>query len=341
MRNETGGFQVLRILAVLVVIGIWFEGTSGAQPVDWAFFEDVIYQLSEDVVVDFYKDDLTAEGIARLKNSVRDITAQLTEYRVHESAPPTSDDFANAEQLVEALRRVAHSITENTIPTSVKTDIALLERMQRQRHSATTDDTETPVVKPLALDIRYTYRPKNEREFKPLNEDDVLQSGDNYKVIFTPEEDSYVYIFQRDSSGAIYQLFPMERFGDVEVNNFNPVRGGQTYYIPAEDKSFRLDNQIGKETLYFVVSRQRDVALEKEYHKIALARQQSDTHKIEIAYEGLTDAMRTKGLAAIDPDKEPSEVVSWEENEQPQSLLQHRLEGECNNCVNTLSFTHQ
>ncbi len=66
----------------------------------------------------------------------------------------------------------------------------------------------------------------------------------------------------------------MERFGEVVVNNFNPVQAGTTYYLPAESKSFMLDEQTGTETIYFLASRQRDVDLEDQYQQYWQALQQ-------------------------------------------------------------------
>lgn len=115
-------------------------------------------------------------------------------------------------------------------------------------------DTALPLV---GINIKYVYRHEgSDEEFEPLTNNSTLYSGDDYKIIFTPSETSYVYIFQRDSSEYIYRLFPMKNFKGVSVNSFNPVQSGITYWVPGEDKSFYLDEQIGKETIYFLVTQQ-------------------------------------------------------------------------------------
>jgi hypothetical protein len=95
----------------------------------------------------------------------------------------------------------------------------------------------------LDIAIQYRHRRTNTDEFKRLNDGDTLYSGDQYQIVFTPTETTYVYIFQKGSSGNLYQLFPMSSFNGVTVNNFNPAQSDTTYFIPAQDKSFYLDEQ--------------------------------------------------------------------------------------------------
>jgi hypothetical protein len=69
--------------------------------------------------------------------------------------------------------------------------------------SVTPAAAEAP--KPLNFKLNYVYRPGGKGDLKPLIEGSKLNSGDHYKIKFTPAEDSYVYIFQVDSSQAIYR----------------------------------------------------------------------------------------------------------------------------------------
>ncbi len=122
-----------------------------------------------------------------------------------------------------------------------------------------------------ALDIKYVYRPRWSRaQFKPLKEGTILYSGDSYKIIFTPSETSYVYIFQKDSTGQIYRLFPMKSFGGVTVNNFNPAQAAVTYYIPGQEKSFTLDKQRGEEKIYVIATQKQNKQLEKRQTQATL-----------------------------------------------------------------------
>jgi hypothetical protein len=96
----------------------------------------------------------------------------------------------------------------------------------------------------LSFEVNYVYRKAGVGELKTINNGDSLQSGDHYKIVFNPDKDCYVYIFQVDSSGQVFQLFPMDNFRGVRVNNLNPVRHGKTYVLPSPDKAFVLDQMV-------------------------------------------------------------------------------------------------
>lgn len=64
----------------------------------------------------------------------------------------------------------------------------------------------------------------------------------------------------------------MRAFKGKIVNNFNPVQAGVNYHIPKQDKAFSLGGLAGKESLYFIVSKQQDVELESQYNEILYAR---------------------------------------------------------------------
>lgn len=195
----------------------------------------------------------------------------------------------------------------------------------------------------LLFKINYVYRPGGKGPFKTLENGSVLRSGDHYKIIFTPSQDCYVYIFQVDGASMIYSLFPMERFGGIMVNNFNPVQAGKTYYLPAEKKSFVLDQQTGTEHLYFLTSRQRDMELEQQYQQAVEAQQKrQDLEKqLQQIDQLLKLAMETKGVANVVSDPAETESTTWEESGQTFSVLQQRLENMCDGCVHALQFIHE
>jgi len=186
----------------------------------------------------------------------------------------------------------------------------------------------------LFFEVNFVYRPKAEKEFKPLTPGSVLQSGDYYKIIFTPNNDTYVYIFQIDSAGKMYRLFPMEKFGEVIVNNFNPVKSGQTYYIPAKNKSFILDQQTGVETIYFMASQKRDAMLE------APLQQRDQQNELAIIDQLLDMADKTKNPVSV-AASENARKITWQETGLTFSVLQQRLENMCDGCVYVITFTHQ
>ena len=150
-------------------------------------------------------------------------------------------------------------------------------------------------AKPLYFDLNYTYRLPNQNDSHPLQEGSILHSGDYYKLSFIPVLDSYVYLFQKDSSNKLFELFPMTRFKGKKVNNPNPaVKGKQNYHIPTERDSFKLDDQTGKEQLYFYATKVADTQLEK-----LLAQHRYDTDDAQVAPEPILAYLNSKSSASV------------------------------------------
>lgn len=193
------------------------------------------------------------------------------------------------------------------------------------------------------LNITVVYRVGGRGEFQTFADGAILHSGDHYKIILTPKEDCYVYIFQIDSTHTLYQLFPMERFGEVVVNNFNPVSAGKTCYIPSESKSFVLDERLGAEKIYFVLSRERDLNLEEQYGQLVEAQQRKRqvVQSMKQIDELLEDVTRSKNAILFEPKVYELERVTWQEEGQRFSVLQQRLENTCDGCAYVLQFEHQ
>jgi hypothetical protein len=206
------------------------------------------------------------------------------------------------------------------------------------------------VAEPLEIEVNYIYRPQGEREFRPLLDGGRMCSGDAFKIIFTPRQDCYVYIFQIDAAGQIFCLFPMQVFRGVEVGNHNPVQAGQTYYLPSESKSFVLDDVTGPEKIYFLASRRADAELEEYQRLFELKYQHAHPSAGDLAaidqmlgqLEGALEAKgNAKGIATIDPDPVNAPPVTWQEDGQTFSVLRQRLEGLCDGCLNMVNFQHQ
>ena len=196
-------------------------------------------------------------------------------------------------------------------------------------------------AEPLNFKVNYVYRPGGQGSLKPLVEGSVLNSGDHYKIQFTPEENSYVYIFQVDSSKAIFQLFPMSSFGNVRVDNFNPVKAGVTYHLPAKDKSFKLDNSVGSESILFLAFRQRNQALEQQYEALIKARLSRDKTKEDNLQTAIKSNFKTRGLAGIvdDPAKKTA-TVPWTSTESF-TVPAQQLNNLCADCINMVTFEHR
>jgi len=86
------------------------------------------------------------------------------------------------------------------------------------------------------------------REFK-VKDGMTMYDGDQFRVAFVPNADSYVYVLCINSDGRISQLFP-----NPAIRQGNFCRRGQEYQIPDGINWFRLDEEVGTETLFLVAS---------------------------------------------------------------------------------------
>ncbi len=187
--------------------------------------------------------------------------------------------------------------------------------------------------KPLPVKISYTYA-TGDGKFEPFSEGTVLRSNDRYKLIFEPLENSYVYIFQIDSADKIFRLFPTDKFQEADIKNKNPVRGGEKYWVPAEKKSFSLDDQVGEETIYFMITQEPDPMLEEKYRQLAQS-SPDERHQIR---EEWHQAMKWR-----EPKQEMTKNTqfTWEERGQQFSTTSQYLKNMCDGCVYIVNFQHR
>jgi hypothetical protein len=92
-----------------------------------------------------------------------------------------------------------------------------------------------------------------------VNNGDTLASGDAYFFHIKASTGCSLYLFQVDSTGAVFRLFPSERFHTAQ----NPVPGKRRLTLPNEGEVFYLDNTVGKEEFYFFASQEPVEALER------------------------------------------------------------------------------
>ena len=207
------------------------------------------------------------------------------------------------------------------------------------------------VTDPSGFRVNYLYLDKASSGLKPIRAGSVLHSGDRYKVDFTPDRDGYVYLFQVDSAGQFFQLFPMVSFKGMAVNQVNPVRAGQRYVFPAVDKSFQLDRTVGRERLYLVTSPAPHRELETLADRLAQARRQHDQTKVNLLNRDLAaqltgqgsgadgQKLAYRGMGDIVDDEEIR--VPWDDSQNPFQVLGQRLENFCDNCVYDVEFEHR
>ncbi len=224
---------------------------------------------------------------------------------------------------------------------AVESSRAITDQPKEEETRGSVQPAPAPPTDFLSFKINYVYRSQGQGAFEVLEDGVTLQSGDHYKIIFTPNQDCYVYIFQIDSANMVYSLFPMEQFGKLTLNNLNPIKAGQTYYIPAEEKSFVLDNQTGTERVYFLAEFKRDQELEEEYYRTVEIQKRRDLEQqLEQIDKLLNYAIVLHGEANIMADPDETEMASWQEGGETFSVLRHRLEDMCDGCVHVLTFTH-
>jgi hypothetical protein len=99
-----------------------------------------------------------------------------------------------------------------------------------------------------------------------------LTPADNYRLLLEPAEDRHVYVFQLTVSNDLIQLFPNPAYSAAQ----NPLRAGQTYYLPPPPNGFYLNAQPGQQRLYLVASAQPLPELAELYSQYAQADEPSD-----------------------------------------------------------------
>ena len=91
-----------------------------------------------------------------------------------------------------------------------------------------------------------------------VDTDSVFRSGDRIRLLVQANDDAYLYIVQRGSSGNWSLLFPTP---EIAGGN-NRIEKGRSYEIPA-GHWFAFDEQPGEEKLFIVLSRPPEASLEK------------------------------------------------------------------------------
>jgi hypothetical protein len=255
---------------------------------------------------------------------LKDISKKLSELKPASSNPKELEDI---KQLIKILQTSIDSIKtnpslENKIALHDKYFVQILDILKRNEQQLPKDN---PVLKTLQnnmqVSISYKYRPKHQDELKDLINGSVLKDGDHYKIVFTPQSNGFIYIFQTDSAGKVYQLFPLK---NATIHQTNPVQANKTYFLPAEKKSFYLDQQQGEEKIYFIASSQADPELEQSPTIVAL---------------------QTRGVGGISDD--PVSTLKHQIIDDDGTIFHvtpKKLAGWCGGqkgCVNVLTFKHE
>lgn len=103
-----------------------------------------------------------------------------------------------------------------------------------------------------------------------LNEGDPLRASDNFAITVIPAAPSYVYIWQTDSSGEVFRIFPNVDFHPKG----NPTAANTDIWLPmAKNKRewFHLDMNPGEEEIVIVVAAEQLQELEDPLGMLSLA----------------------------------------------------------------------
>ncbi len=117
-------------------------------------------------------------------------------------------------------------------------------------------DTEVKLVSasytgPRPLGIRYSLLKRVTDGWMEVHTDSTFHSGDAIRVQVEANEDGYLYIVARGSSGSWDVLFPNK---DVRGGT-NFIESGDAQILPSPKGLWRFDNKRGQERLFLVMAR--------------------------------------------------------------------------------------
>jgi len=108
-----------------------------------------------------------------------------------------------------------------------------------------------------ALGLRYTILKKKGDDQAEADSDATFHAGDRIRLAVEANDDGYLYVVNRGSSGTWKVLFPSPETKDGD----NRVQKRVRYEIPS-GYTFTFDEQAGEEKLFIVLSRQPEPDLE-------------------------------------------------------------------------------
>lgn len=109
------------------------------------------------------------------------------------------------------------------------------------------------------LGLRYSIVKQVGGESVEVDPESVFRSGDRIRLNVQANDNGYLYIVLRGSSGRWSPLFPSREI----LSGDNRVKKGGEYEIPLGSVWFAFDEQPGTEKLFIVLSRQPEPDFEK------------------------------------------------------------------------------
>jgi hypothetical protein len=116
---------------------------------------------------------------------------------------------------------------------------------------------------PLAL--RYSVLKQTNGRYQEVDPEGTFRSGDRIRITVRPNDEGYLYVVMRGSSGTWSLLFPSKEF----ANGDNKLKRGQDYQIPTGGQGqFVFDERAGEERLFLVFARQPEQNLDQLIYQL-------------------------------------------------------------------------
>lgn len=327
--------------------------------VGWEVLKDFSLGVASNAFSSYFEDGASSQEVEQVHAQLQTLQGDLQRYETENPDAVPAAEFADLQKMVEGLNLIVSQLYQERqdLATRVAQHDKLLAQLNQQfsrlqasmakpaNSAANAQATSAKADKAdkadsQAFKLNYVYRAQGKGDFKPFSNGAVLHSGDTFKVILEAEQAAYVYLFLQDSHGQIVRLFPMDTFGGVQVGNKNPVKAGQRYYLPMQDKSFRLDKNTGSETLYFAAFKQANPVLENFYKAIQRAKK-SRKPELQKALQAKFTQVLNWESKGIDDELVQDEPVTWQEGAEKMSVQGRKIVDLCKSCTLVLRFEHR
>ena len=164
---------------------------------------------------------------------------------------------------VEAATAAPKAGPPPTIPVRTNADFS-----GSQTHTAVVPAAYSPSTrKPLGLRYSFLRNTGGDEYVEVDPENTVFRSGDRIRVAFQSNDEGYLYIVMKGTSGSWRVLFPSPEIADGS----NRVASGRQTLIPPPPGRFAFDEQAGEERLFIVLARNHEPSLEKLIYSLGSA----------------------------------------------------------------------
>jgi len=151
------------------------------------------------------------------------------------------------------------------------------------------EEVSTLEVPPLSVFVSFLHK-DNTGSISPMREGMTLTANDGYKVFFEPEQDCYVYIFQKDTKDQVDTLFISRQ----------PVKAQKAYWVPNINNWFFLDQSKGEETIYLLATLEPARDIENVLSKLTTGSMGKDEKQETVEEVIYQVRSRTRSVAAVE-----------------------------------------